>query len=253
MVEPQGSDRFQFNVYGVFCNFLPGSVLLIGLTIPFILTPESLIDLNLTEALAAGVGAFALGILTQALGSKLSRRKVFGSCPHHKRDRPFNKKMDDMLSSDSCEDELTNIDRKAKRICTEVFDCEDEYDTDHIFKSLVAYLEASNFTRGLRVQALHLASRGLYVASLILFIYYSLFAVGLYLPPGFSIFTYYGVLHLYHFSLLSLLTLPVAYILFERARDFESDVASYIFSEIVVSQYDWNKLDISDLESKKED
>lgn len=246
----EGGGRFRFNAYDVFSHFLPGVLLFFGLTLPFLGEEQPFPDLNLIAAVFAAVVAYGLGLGTQALGSIASRRKVFGKKPWSKRNRPFNYKMNKMLEIETKESEFSNIDWAARELCVEVFDldCDGSDNTEHLFKSLLAYLEASQWNRSLRIQALHLASRGLYVVSLILLMYYGVFGIGLSLPSEFSVFMYDGYLNAGHFFILSVLMIPTSWILFDRARHYESDVVIYILSEFFMSQYNWEDLDVSELE-----
>jgi hypothetical protein len=250
MSDPPVDDRFTFNAYDLFSNFLPGAVLFLGIGLPFIGLQDVLPDLNLVQALSAIIIAFGLGTVTQSIGSMASRRKVFSLKPLKERDRPFNEKMNQMLECEEPKPDFSNIDWAASRLCIEAFDLDGDGtdNTEYVFKSLLAYLESSKWNRGLRMQALHLASRGLYVVCLILGIYYISFGIGFLIPTEYTLYVYSGEFSLLSFIALGGLMFIISYILFLRARHFEDDVVIYILSEFVMSAYDWDNLDLGDLD-----
>lgn len=61
----------RFNLYDIFSNFLPGSVLLIGIFLPLVGPTGILVELRLGSALVLTVLAFAGGLAVQVLGSEL--------------------------------------------------------------------------------------------------------------------------------------------------------------------------------------
>ncbi|MXV62089.1 hypothetical protein GS429_08445 [Natronorubrum sp. JWXQ-INN-674] len=243
-------DRFTFNAYDLFANFIPGTILVFGMGLPFFSSQGFIPNLSLMEAILVAILSFAAGLATQSVGSTMSGRKVFGWLPWSKRTPPFNEKMEAMLEADTRDPDFSNVDWATRELCIEIFslNCDGNDNIEQVFKSMLAYLESSKWSRGLRIQSLHLASRGLYIVTLSLFIYYGTFAFGLFIPVGETLFVYTGPLSEVHFTLLSIGMISLSYVFFQRARHFESDVAVYILSEFFMSQYNWDQLDISDLE-----
>lgn len=242
-VEPR--DRFTFNAYDLFSNFLPGVILLFGLWLPFARLSEPLPDLTLVQATAGAIIAFGAGVGTQSVGSMTSRRKVFGRWPWSERTRPFNRKMERMLEADDCPDDCPSIDWAARQLCVHAFelDCDGSDDCAYVFKSLIAYLEGGSWNRAIRIQALHLASRALYIVCLLLLAYYGAFAVGLWASADLTPVAYDGIFDPASLATMSAGTLPLSWVFFRRARHFEADVAKYILAEFYISHYDWNGLD----------
>lgn len=242
-VEPR--DRFTFNAYDLFSNFLPGVVLLFGIWLPFARLSEPLPDLTLVQATAGAIIAFGAGVGTQSIGSMASRRKVFGLWPWSERTPPFNEKMGEMLEADDCPDDYTSIDWAARQMCADAFglDCDGSDDCAYVFKSLIAYLEGSTWNRAIRIQALHLSSRALYIVCLLLLIYYGAFALGLWASADLTPITYDGILDPVSLGVVSAGMLPLSWVFFRRARHFESDVAKYLLAEFYISHYNWSGLD----------
>jgi hypothetical protein len=242
-VEPR--DRFTFNAYDLFSNFLPGVVLLFGLWFPFARLAEPLPDLTLVQATAGAIIAFGAGVGTQSIGSMTSKRKVFGAWPWSERTRPFNEKMNEMLEADDCPPDCASIDWAARQLCADAFglDCDGSDDCAYVFKSLIAYLEGSSWNRAIRIQALHLSSRALYIVCLLLFVYYGAFALGLSASADLTPIAYDGIFDPESLGAIGLGMVPLSWVFFVRARHFESDVAKYILVEFYISHYDWNGLD----------
>lgn len=242
-VEPR--DRFTFNAYDLFSNFLPGVVLLFGLWLPFARLTEPLPDLTLVQAITGAIIAFGAGVGTQSIGSMASRRKVFGRWPWSERTRPFNEKMERMLAADDCPDDCTSVDWAARQLCADAFDldCDGSDDCAYVFKSLIAYLEGSTWNRAIRIQALHLSSRALYIVCLVLLGYYGAFAVGLWAGTDPTPISYDGIFDWRSLAAISAGMVPLSWVFFRRARHFEADVAKYLLSEFYISHYDWDGLD----------
>lgn len=242
-------DRFTFNAYDLFSNFLPGVFLLFGLWLPFARLSEPFPDLTLVQASMAAIIAFGLGVGAQSLGSMASRKQVVGIWPWDDRKPPFNRKLEEMLSADERPPEIDSVDWAARQMCVEVFDldCDGTDDCSYVFKSLIAYLEGSNWNRSIRIQALHLASRSLYIVCLLLILYYVAFAVGLLTPTNLTPISYDGIFDPTSLAIVSVGLLPLSWIFFRRARHFESDVAKYMFSEFYLSRYDWDEFELESL------
>lgn len=248
-------DRFTFNAYDLFSNFLPGVFLLFGLWLPFARLSEPLPDLTLVQSAIAAVLAFGLGVGVQSLGSMASRRRVFGLWPWSVRERPFNRKMERMLCANERPQDVASVDWVARQICVEVFDleCDGSDDCSYVFKALIAYLEGSNWNRSVRIQALHLSSRSLYIVCFLLSLYYAGFAVGLWSSTNVIPVSYDGIFDSESLAIISVGLAPLSWVFFRRARHFESDVAKYMLSEFYLSCYDWEEFELESFRDPRSD
>lgn len=178
--------RFAVNMYDIFSNFLPGFILIGGLLIPF-LDSSRLSNIGLLKGSFLTLAAFAAGGFTQAIGSRAKYynfRLPFFSFPPEPADdgrqwfliedrkMPFDAKMEDIMQNNG---ELSFAERKFFDVCEEMFGISGDKgirDWRYLFKMIISYLEASPHNRTLRIQAQHLAARGLYVTLFILSLYY---------------------------------------------------------------------------------
>lgn len=252
--------RFAVNMYDIFANFLPGFILIGGFLLPF-LGDDWLSNINLLEGSFLTLAAFAMGGVTQAIGSRIKRyqfRLPLFSFPAdpvdgdsqgwviRKRKLPFNVKMEAI----KCEsDDLSFAEKGFLSTCEEIFKLDKEQRIDdwgYLFKMIISYLETSPHNRTLRIQAQHLAARGLYVTLFMLFSYYLLFSVVAWIQSWryFSIDMREGIssvlLYNYDVSLViwpiaSISCLLLSYILYIRSIHFEEDVPKYMISEITIA------------------
>lgn len=241
-------DRFTFNAYDLFANFLPGALLLIGVGFPFIVFNGSVPDLSLIDVVVLSTIAFGAGVVTQSIGSSLADREVFSFSPLKERNHPFNEKMEELLDEDASQEDFSGMEWKARKACIDAFHLSGDGSDDItlIFKSLLAYLESSKWNRGLRLQSLHLASRGLYIVSLFLAAYFFSFTLSVLIPQDIGLFVYSGSLAGIHFAFLGSLMFLVAYIMFKRARHFEDDVSTYILAEFYMDHYQWDSIELDE-------
>lgn len=250
-MNPIPNNKFTINIYDIFANFLPGIVLISGLLLPFI-------DSNLISAINLSTGtvtlfiAFAVGGFVQGTASLTKQYQyrlpgqnfpspVNGTKQLQffaKRKLPFSQKVSHMNSDGS--DELPIPERKFNQACETVFKINDDdvsiEDDGYLFKLCLTYLEASPYNRTLRIQAQHLATRGLYTTSFLLSGYY-LCAFTIELLDNGLIFNT-NVQYSFHqivFLLLSILSFILFHLFYLRSIDFEEDVAMYMISELYLS------------------
>lgn len=139
--------------------------------------------------------------------------------------RPFNERMADIDTEDGLEGDFASI--CDDKFGVKVVDYDEEYDGwSMLFKSILSDLENSPWSRALRIQALHLAARGLTVAFVLLTAYYLLYVGGVLTPGGMELFSHNQV------PLAAALgTGVLAVLTAHRSRHFENDVINYMISE----------------------
>lgn len=254
-----GNSRFTVNIYDVFANFLPGFIFLGGAALPFIFG-NSLSGFSALEGSLFIFAAFAIGVLTQAIGSYTKKYQFraplcnFPSKSNEKkfmrlveeREMPFNQVMEKI---DDNSNDLSVPEEKFLTRCENIFDFDgDEQieDWGYLFKLCLTQLEVSPYNRTLRIQAQHLATRGLYVSLFFLCIYYLAIAI-VQQPPIHNYLNQWGFIHnLPHqqigvlpasvLVLMSGLSLVISYVFYLRSVHFEEDVVNYMISEVVASQ-----------------
>lgn len=169
MVAEQGIKSI--NLYDIFANIIPGLVFLMGLFPLF--KPQPFLELVLWEGIDIPVGiplllfvitvAFVLGQLLQIGGSKDAN------------DHGFAELMDAIRrGEDSNRYEISDFDDKFWDMCRTEFQLTGEFSSyGRLFKAILSFLEHSDRSRALRLQALYLFVRGVYVASVILALLYA--------------------------------------------------------------------------------
>lgn len=217
---PAGQSHVQLNLYDIFANILPGAYLLIGLIVPEWIAGGNFPNVSVLGTTAALVVAFVLGFCLQALGSCL----LHGS-------RPFN----EMMSQDGGDG--TGADGISYSDVDELFCqfCKDDFGVDprsadgsRLFKLVISDIETGGQQRALRIQALHLAARGLFLASVPIALYHFVRMMPLLpLPRSSSL-----VIHWYVFAV----AIALAPIFYYRYRDFERDVAMYMIYDFVLER-----------------
>jgi hypothetical protein len=217
---PSQEQRFgRFNLYDIFANFLPGAILIFGLYLPESSREFSFPEVGVTAAATLAVIAFVLGFLLQALASPLVERLP----------RPFDKEMGNIQSPSGVEDDFATLcDKKFGIDVTEHGSGYEQWSL--LFKSILSDLEASPWSRTLRIQALHLAARGLAMAFLVLSVCYGLYVVGVLQADQSDLFSRNLIP-----EAATVLAFGFMIIAGSRARHFEKDVVTYMISEFYMN------------------
>ena len=142
-----------FNVYDVFANIVPGIISLLGMSFPFDI--QGKITSNLVPVASVFIiVAFVFGQVIQALGSWADG------------DHGFSILIRDIINNRSNDRyNITEFDERFLLCCDNAFELTDDFnDYGRLFKMLLAYLEYGGRTRALRMQALYLFSRGIWVS-----------------------------------------------------------------------------------------
>lgn len=174
MVANQGLKTL--NLYDVFANIVPGLYLILGSAL--VVKPVELIDAVFAGNVAVPVGipllltgvavSFVVGQLLQMGGSR------------HDDDHGFDALMWRIRGRDTdCRYSLSDVEDDFWEMCRGRFDLTWDFEShDKLFKLLLSYLESSERSRALRLQALYLFVRGIFVASIFLaFVCYGLAVV----------------------------------------------------------------------------
>ncbi|WP_276280344.1 hypothetical protein [Halorussus caseinilyticus] len=159
-----------FNIYDIFANIVPGVVFLIGFTFPFKL--QNILGGNtvsITNILLFILFSFVLGQTLQAIGGWADG------------DHGFPRFIKDILNEESkSRFEVSSIDETFLLLCSTTFRLPSNFnDYYRLFKLLLAYLEYSGRSRALRMQALYLFSRGIWVSSWLLFLWFLVLTVSI--------------------------------------------------------------------------
>lgn len=222
---PEGfEDYYNFNLYDIFANLLPGSVLLLGLFLPSLGVEGLLIDFSLGSALVFLLLSFAAGLVVQACGYPIhSGAKQFdkhlseldeegsdhsengedaedtGNAENggdsdgdeDNREEEDENEPDDSSSTknlavpdaelpdsnrdEPAEDGLDSIDTEFIELIRDERDYGPQYNNwTSLYTWVLVKLDGSSRTRAIRLHGLFLATRGMFVVSLLLFIFYSL-------------------------------------------------------------------------------
>ena len=241
----QSESYARLNIYDIFADILPGAVFVAGLAFPFIRNEP---DLNIVEGIGFLVLAFTFGLWTQSLGSR------FGDG-----DKPFNEYMENLVECERSYDsenqndtnisfggdktKITKIDLEFLHYCRDTYEIEDDFDDwGHLFKLLMSQLEGSAWSRTVRIQTLHLATRGLYVSFFLLTIYYTILLTANFAPvssfirsfsPGFLLLSGYTI-NVWDSILIIAFNLALFKEFRRRSKHFEHDVVMYIVSELTL-------------------
>lgn len=159
-----------FNVYDVFANIVPGVVLLIGLLFP--LDVREIVDVEIVSVTIASlfvILSFVSGQIVQSFGGWADG------------DHGFSELMTCLIQNKKYSRfELTEFDERFLLHCDETFDLRDEFDDyGRLFKMILAYLEYSGRTRALRMQALYLFARGIWVSVWLLALWFLIIGVSM--------------------------------------------------------------------------
>lgn len=223
------------NLYDIFANIVPGLSLLFGLLVPFeviptlktLLSTESSLRFGLAHVILLVAFAFITGQLLQAFGSRYDG------------DHGFH----DFLAEIRGEDvesryKITEFDGVFWVMCRERFCLSDGFDSpDRLFKAVLSYLEKSHRNRALRMQALYLFARGVFVAAVLLTLTYFAIFVSLeygYFPQGW--------LPLFRSNWIVLMSSGisgiVAYISNKERKELEEDWINYTMTEFYLEVID---------------
>lgn len=223
-------NQITLNTYDIFANLIPGLTFFIGIWLPFATIDHPLPSIDVAGATVILVIAFIIGVGFQALGSYAALRR-----PGDRPSKPFNRLMGKIRRHGIEGESSTKIDAMELQFyneCQSTFKFEDEFhDWSRLFKAVLSYLESSPLNRGLRMQMLHLLSRGVFVAFCFLFLLYLIAGIvsinggpwGV--PQGHLV---YGV--------LAVLSLLLAIVFRWRALHFEHDIVDYVMAEFILAR-----------------
>ena len=147
---------------------------------PFTDFDSLFLSLGIIEILLITIVAFVLGAGLQAAGSALSKIQS---------DPAFNQMMDNIYdyvndpdaSDNDNPDRVDGMQVKFYNTCKSTFGFNEGFnDWSRLFKAVLAYLESSNIHRGLRIQTLHLLTRGMWVGFGLISVYYVALTILLY-------------------------------------------------------------------------
>lgn len=159
------------NLYDIFANIVPGAYFLIGLYVG--IHPTKLVELFYTQPVTVPVGlpllllvlvvAFIVGQLLQLGGGINDDDHGFGEMMRRIRG-------DDV----DCRYEISEVEDKFWTMCRREFELSDDFESyDTLFNLLLSHVESSGRSRALRLQALYLFVRGVFVASTYLSLLYA--------------------------------------------------------------------------------
>lgn len=152
-----------FNIYDIFANIVPGVVFLVGLSFPFKI--QQLLGDGANVAIAVTLFFFfslVVGQILQAIGGWADG------------DHGFSLLVEDIVREQSkSRFDVTEFDECFLVLCQDIFDLSADFDDySRLFKMLLAYLEYSGRSRALRMQALYLLARGVWVSAGLLIIWF---------------------------------------------------------------------------------
>lgn len=245
------SSRFTVNIYDVFANFLPGFIFLGGAAIPF-LPGDTLSGFGTFGGTLLIFASFAVGGMMQALGSYTKHYQYrfptrdfpsesaneWSLCLIEKRKMPFNRIMDEIANN---QDDLTPPQSEFFSSCRNLFGFDSDSDNNDgdwmdwgdLFKICLTHLEITPYNRTLRIQAQHLATRGLYISFFIIFIYYIALSA-IQVLPIYNL-QQFDVISWQRLVIIGLFCVPISYIFYLRSVHFEKDVVNYMIAEVVAS------------------
>ena len=159
-----------FNIYDIFANIVPGIVFLLGLTFPF--KTQQILGNDITSVINVlffVLISFVVGQVLQLIGGWIDK------------DHNFSRFIEDIIKKESkSKFNVTGIDRYFIVLCSDTFNLSKNFNNyNHLFKLLLAYLEHSGRSRALRMQALYLFSRGIWVSSWLLFLWFLVLFISL--------------------------------------------------------------------------
>jgi hypothetical protein len=218
--------RSAVNLYDIFANIIPGVVLLSGVFVPIRVESLVAIQLNAASVLLFVVFAFVVGQAMQYIGSRLDADHGFGQHVACLRAGFENPPIG-----------VTEFDEVFWGVCKRRFRLTDDFDDySRLFKCLLAELERTGRTRAIRMQALYLFSRGIWVASWMLFVLYVLLGAVVFVRPDLPsdasvalfVANFRGPVFL-AFGLLSSFTFGLVF--HYQRQEFEKDWITYVIIE----------------------
>ncbi len=205
----------RFNIYDVVSTFLPGAVVLVGVSLPHPDAPEYFASLTLAGLFVWGTVSFAVGLVVQSLaGSLVSGEDGFTELMT----RTVTKGVDDGAVSEADVWFVETV--RARLEYGAAFD-----NWDQAYRAILTELENNPPSRAIRLQALFLATRGLVVVLAILTLTTALYTV----------LALIGIISPYPPAWLlaaGAVALGVATLkTYARAVEFSNDVVAYMVAE----------------------
>jgi hypothetical protein len=159
------------NLYDIFANIVPGVYFLIGLYVGT--HPTKILDLFFTREVVIPVG-LPLLLLVVAVAFVIGQLLQLGGGVYDD-DHGFDALMRRIRGEDvSCRYNISEVEDRFWEMCRQEFDLSDEFEShETLFNLLLSYVEASGRSRALRLQALYLFVRGVFVASTYLTLLYA--------------------------------------------------------------------------------
>lgn len=222
-----------FNIYDIFANIIPGVVFLIGLSFPFKL--RQLFGDGANAAVAITLFLFfslVVGQVLQAIGGWADGDHGFSllieDIVHERSESRFN---------------VTEFDEYFVVLCQDTFSLSADFDDySRLFKMLLAYLEYSGRSRALRMQALYLLARGVWVSAGLLIIWFVTLFVSI--EYGYITTTSLELVNLKMDDFRSTIAILIALLVsttigavFTKIRtEMESDWVSYLITEFYLDR-----------------
>ncbi|WP_162224567.1 hypothetical protein [Halorussus amylolyticus] len=216
-----------FNLYDIFANFLPGAVLVIGLLFPYVGVDGLFVSVRIGSLSLLLVLSFATGLFVQALGGIVQSSGQDFANHIQKVDRQEDEAGDEENVAEMKSNiNISTVDAyfietfRAELGLTSEFE-----DWNRLHKIILAKLEATSRSRALRLQALYLAMRGMFVTMVLLalwFIAYSLLTASGVFQSAVPVWT---------FPYLVSISLVGAGLFYNRGSEFSKDVAKYMVIE----------------------
>jgi hypothetical protein len=170
MVADQGIKSI--NLYDIYANIVPGLVFVFGLLLPVDVVAVKNTVLGESVRVPFGVSFLLLLIAVSFVTGQILQ--VFGSS--FDGDHGFNRLMWKIRGVDvSSRYDISDFDNRFWEMCRSEFQLTGGFENhDRLFKAILSHLEESGRERALRIQALYLYARGVYVATLLISILYLL-------------------------------------------------------------------------------
>jgi len=225
------SRQINLNIYDILGNFLPGSLLILGIVFP-ISGPNLIVDaLNVSLLILFSLLSFAIGVAIQVIGSKM--KSV---------DNEFNDHMEEIANLNEGEDGITTetgghnnitpIDAQFLISCNRMFKLSDDFSNwSMLYKLTMAKLDETSKERTLRLHALYLGVRGMTVVAGILSLYYLLYYIGICLGCFWARISWW-----YFFVIISCSIISMV-LFYERQNGFREDIVAYLISEFTMESH----------------
>lgn len=219
----------RFNIYDVFSTFLPGSILIIGVTAPLTGLNTLFINLSVGGILLLIILSFGTGLGIQAIASSVSSASN-GFSDHMDRVLPDEENGDG--SGNTQQDsliEISSIDYDFYQKCKYEYNLPADFSSwDRLFKLVLTDLEGRAQTRALRIQALYLGMRGMVITTILLFSYFLLILL----------LEHYNLIQLrlsfINIVILALVSLFSAFLAWSRQEEFRNDMIQYMIGDFCV-------------------